>query len=341
MLKNKPFDIFTLQWHITNSCQLRCKHCYVDFSNINSISIENFTSALNNYINFIKYFWIKWKIYYTWWDPLLHKNFWEIIDITKSNNIDVSLFWNFHLLNEDNIQKLFDKDIKFYQLSMEWLKEVHDNIRWIWTFDGVVDAIQKLETKWINTLVNMTISKLNKDKLIPLIEYLAYNTMLSRFDFVRVVPMWKSSKDIILSDSEFKSLLLEILKLEEKIKNDWKKLIIWKKDHLWKLLYYENDKLKINLDEKAYWCWMVYRHLTVIETWDIYICRKLPIKIWNIITDDLIDMYENSEIVSNILNMQVIEGCNGCNLEKICRWCPAVTYWLYKSFQKDPQCWIK
>jgi MoaA/NifB/PqqE/SkfB family radical SAM enzyme len=32
MIEKRPFKEFTLQWHITNACQLRCKHCYVDFS---------------------------------------------------------------------------------------------------------------------------------------------------------------------------------------------------------------------------------------------------------------------------------------------------------------------
>ena len=334
MQENKPFDIFTLQRHITNDCQLRCKHCYVDFSKKQSINIDDFKKWLDNYKKFLLHYWITWKIYYTWGDPLLHERFWEIISLSKKNGLDVWLFWNFHLLNEENVQKLYDNEIKFYQLSMEWTKEVHDSIRWKWTFDWVVHAIQTLEEKWISTLVNMTLSKMNIRELVPLIEFLAYNTDLSRFDFVRVVPIWKAWKDILLTDDELKSVFLEVLKLEKKIKQDWKKLIIWKKDHLWKLLYYEAERLKINMEDKS------YGHLTVIENGDIYLCRKIPIKIWNIITDDLVEIYKHNKMISDAINMRLITGCHWCKLEYVCRWCPAVTYWLSKGFTlKDPQCW--
>lgn len=340
MQKNKPFDIFTLQWHITNSCQLRCKHCYVDFSKPLLLDIWNFQTALDNYERFLEYFWIQWKLYLTGWDPFLHPDFWNIVSLTMEKGIEVSLFWNYHQLHNRNIQKLIDNNIKFYQLSLEWLKETHDDIRWLGTFEGVLDAIEKLESKWIYTLVNMTLSKMNQDQLLPLVEFLAYHTNLSRFDFVRVVPLWKSSVEIMVEKLKFRSILLKLLELETKLKNDWRKLVIWKKDHLWKLLYYEFDKLKIDLDDKVHGCWMVYRHLTVVENGDIYLCRKLPIKLGNIVKDNLIKIYEQNEIIQKVLDDTFVEGCNGCKLKKVCKWCPAVTYWSKWNLQeKDPQCW--
>jgi hypothetical protein len=72
----------------------------------------------------------------------------------------------------------------------------------------------------------MTISKWNIDNIIPLIKYLAKNTKLSRFDFVRVVPLGKASKNIMISDKDFKSLLLDILKVEEELKREKYKLVI-------------------------------------------------------------------------------------------------------------------
>jgi radical SAM protein with 4Fe4S-binding SPASM domain len=190
--------------------------------------------------------------------------------------------------------------------------------------------------------VNMTVSKWNIDQVIPLITYLAKNTKLSRFDFVRVVPMWKASKDIMVSDKEFRKLLYEVLKLEQKLKLKNYKLQIWKKDHLWKLLYFENNKLNIDLDDKAYGCWMWYRHLTIIENWDVLLCRKLPIKIWNIKKRDLISIYENSLYIDKIHKWTLIKWCSNCQLKNVCRWCPAVNYGLYGKMtnDKDPQCWI-
>ncbi|MCF7835269.1 radical SAM protein [Candidatus Gracilibacteria bacterium] len=341
MQKNKPFDIFTLQRHITNNCQLRCKHCYVDFSKPVSINMSDFHKALDNYKRFLSYFGIKGKIYYTGGDPFLHQNFWDIILHTKKNNIDVSIFGNYHFLNDVNINRLYKNGIKFYQLSIEGLEKVHDQIRGTGTFNGVIDAINRLEKRGIYTLVNMTLSKLNIDQLIPLIKFLAYNTNLSRFDFVRVIPIGKAKDNITLNDNDFKNILLDVLNIENKIKEDGKKLTIGKKDHLRSLLYFQANRLKIDINDKVNGCGMVYRHLSIIENGDIYVCRKLPIKVGNIIKDDLIDIYKNNKIVSQILEMNFVNGCKGCELNNICRGCPAVTYGYYGNLlKKDPQCWV-
>lgn len=343
MQEKKPFKQFTLQWHITNACQLRCKHCYVDFSKPVALPFETIIKWIDNYISFLEKYNIEWKIYFTWWDPWLYPKFKDIVDYSTDNWIKVSLFWNYHLLTDKNISWLKEKWINFYQLSIEWLHDMHDNIRWKWTFNEVVKAIDKLENNDIFSLVNMTVSKWNINEVIPLIKYLARNTKLSRFDFVRVVPMGKASKDIMISDKEFKKLLLDILKVEEELKLEKCKLKIWKKDHLWKLLYSENNKLNIDLDDKVHGCWMWYRHLTVIENWDVLLCRKLPIKIWNIKEKSLIDIYENSLYIDKIHKWNLIEWCSNCKLKNVCKGCPAINYSLYWKINNkiDPQCWIK
>ena len=64
---------------------------------------------------------------------------------------------------------------------------------------------------------------------------------------------------------------------------------------------------------------MVYRHLTVIENGDIYLCRKLPIKVGNILEDDLVRMYERNDIINKVFRGELIKECNACKLKKVCR----------------------
>nr|MDD3720747.1 radical SAM protein [Candidatus Gracilibacteria bacterium] len=342
MQEKKPFKLFTLQWHITNACQLRCKHCYVDFSKPVALDFNSISSGIDNYISFLRKYNIEGKVYFTGGDPWLYPKFKDIVEYSLKNGLKVSLFGNYHLLTDKNIAWLKEKGINFYQLSIEGLENKHEEIRGKGTFKEVVKAIEKLENNNIQSLVNMTVSKWNINEVIPLIEYLARNTKLSRFDFVRVVPMGKASKNIMVTNSEFKDLLLKILKVEEKLKSEKCKLQIGKKDHLWKLLYYENNKLNIDLDDKVYGCGMGYRHLTVIENGDVLLCRKLPIKIGNITENSLIDIYENSLYIDKIHKGNLIKGCLKCKLKNVCRGCPAVNYGLYKNFNKiDSQCWIK
>lgn len=340
MWENKPFDDFTLQRHITNNCELRCKHCYVDFSKIQSTSLKDFTIWLENYNNFLRHYGINGRIYLTWGDTLLHPQIRDIIDLAKQSWLEIALFGNYHLLTKENIVRLSSLNIKFYQLSMEWLEEKHDEIRGSGTFHKVVEAINALEQEWVYTIVNFTLSEMNKNDLVPLIEYLAYNTNLSRFDFVRVVPIWKASRDMIVDGNELKKILYNVLEVEKKLKKENKKLVIGKKDHLWKLLYDENDKLRIDLNNKAFGCWMWYRHLSILENGNILLCRKIPISIGNLFVDNLINLYQENHNLQSILDSSFIKQCESCKLNLVCKWCPAVSFWLNNGFEsKDPQCW--
>lgn len=340
----KPFKEFTIQFHITNKCKMHCKHCYIDDSvKGEEISIEKFGKSLKNYINFLRYHKLKGKIYFTGGDPLLHKNFWDILKMANKENIAFAIMGNYHLLNEENIKKLKKYNIHFYQLSLEGTKKTHESIRGKGNFQETIEAIELLESNGIKTIVNTTLSNQNINDIIPLIKILS-RTSLSRFDFVRIVPIGRGvvQKNDLTSPMKFKNLLLKILKIEQEIKKYNNKLQIGKKDHLWKLLYFENNKLRIDLSNPAYGCGMGYRHLTILPNGDILLCRKIDKKIGNILNNDLISLYKNNDLIKKILKNNLIKNCLKCNLKNVCRGCPAVGYALYKSFEKaDPQCWLK
>ena len=78
---------FAFQWHITDTCDQRCQHCYI-FSENNNIpliemSYENIESVFENCMdmckksNRIPYFYI------TGGDPILHKDFWRMMEMFK------------------------------------------------------------------------------------------------------------------------------------------------------------------------------------------------------------------------------------------------------------------
>lgn len=338
----KPFKEFSLQWHITNHCEMNCRHCYInDAEKKFTITKEQFFSALQKYIAFLNYYDLNGRIYFTGGDPLLHNSFKNFLEEASRNGIKIAIMGNYHQLNDKNISLLKRYDIRFYQLSLDGTKKYHEAIRGAKTFDATIKAINLLENNGIFTIINMTLMKDNINQMIPLIKILS-KTKLSRFDFVRVVPMGKSNKQDLIKPLYFRKLLLSLLKLESEMKQQGKKLEIGKKDHLWKLLYFENNRLKININEKAYGCGMGFRHLTILPNGNVLLCRKIEKKIGNIITDDLIEIYKENKIIQKTHKCALIESCHGCKIEKVCRGCPAIGYAINGDFKyKDPQCWRK
>lgn len=338
----KPFKIFTLQWFITKKCELQCPHCYRGVFPGEEMKLKEFKIALKNYLNFLKYFNLKeGRITFIGGDPLLHKNFWEILKLSRKFSLGVAVAGNPHLLNYKTVKKLKKFQIRFYQMSLEGLKKTNGYFRGKDNFEKVINAIHLLEAMGIPTVINMTISKRNRKEVIPLIKFLS-QTPLSYFDFVRIVPLGRGQKykKDLLSPLSFRNLLIEILQTEKEIQVYNKKLKIGKKDHLWKLLYFELGKLRINLNRLEYGCGMAYRHFSIFPTGDIYLCSKIPIKVGNLLEKDLITIFKTSPIIKLILKNELISACRKCKLKYVCRGCPAIAYNIYKDFKhRDPQCW--
>ena len=220
------------------------------------------------------------------------------------------------------------------------LKDNHEKTRGKGTFERVLNAIDLLETAGITAVVNMTVTAENIHDVVPLIRMLS-TTKLSRFDLTRVVPIGSAQHQKIISPERFRELLLSILDVEDEIKAAGVKLKIGKKDHLWKLLYDEHDKLRIDMDDIYHGCGMVIRHMTVLPTGEIYPCRKLEIPLGNILEQSLIDIFEKNDFAQKVRCNDLIKGCASCRLKNVCRGCPSVTYGYYSHFNsKEPQCWM-
>ena len=82
----KPY--FAFQWHITDACDQRCKHCYI-FAEYNCKKLTEMTwekmrqvvsscEEMCEKIGRTPYFYI------TGGDPILHKDFWKLAELLKA-----------------------------------------------------------------------------------------------------------------------------------------------------------------------------------------------------------------------------------------------------------------
>ena len=74
---------FSFQWHITDWCDQRCKHCYI-FSEghpeLLSVSVERAKTVVDNCLDMCDKMGDRFPyLYITGGDPLLHPHVWEIL----------------------------------------------------------------------------------------------------------------------------------------------------------------------------------------------------------------------------------------------------------------------
>ena len=91
-MTKKPF---AMQWHITNKCDQRCKHCYIYEGKEKEVclelNLEVLIKILENFINSCERLNVYPTIALTGGDPLLYKDFWGLLEAIKHYNISFSI----------------------------------------------------------------------------------------------------------------------------------------------------------------------------------------------------------------------------------------------------------
>lgn len=106
-----------LQWHITNRCNKRCKHCYQEDYNGTEFTINDLIKFGNQYIKLLCEYNklnnqnLKGQINITGGEPFIKEDIWQLLDFFKQNNkyFDFGILTNGLLLNDENIHGFFEK----------------------------------------------------------------------------------------------------------------------------------------------------------------------------------------------------------------------------------------
>lgn len=334
---------FTFQWHITDACDQRCKHCYI-FAEDHSISLKetslsDINSIFQNCLDMctkldrIPYFYI------TGGDPLLHKDFWKLVKILKEHSIAFGILGNPFHLNQEVCEKLKFYGCDKYQMSLDGLEQTHDFIRKTGSFTTTLEKIDLLKKADIKSAIMTTVSKLNLSEIPKLIDTVVHYEV-DIFAFARYCPT-SLEKNLHISPQEYKYFLEICWKKFEDYKDS--KTAFNLKDHLWTLFLYEKGEFIIpsNLQDDIIYdgCNCANSHLTILPNGDVLACRRMDSTVGNVYKERL-DTIFLSEKMDDYRNYEAFEKCSKCELLRFCRGCPAVAYgYTHNMYSPDPQCW--
>lgn len=337
---------FAFQWHITEECDQRCKHCYIFAENackkLDAMTWEQMQSVVDNAEEFCKTYGRLPYFYITGGDPILHPDFWNLMDLLKEKKIPFTILGNpFHLTSE-NLKKLKDCGCDKYQLSIDGMRKTHDWFRKPGSFDETIEKIGMIRKAGITAVVMTTVSSVNI-KEVPDIIDIVVKAKADVFAFARYVPT-SDEKSTGISPMKYRELLAACDEKYKKYKDDPECVTFFnKKDHLWTLYQYEIGDFKIPDTAKK---GMIYGgcncgncHITILPTGDVYACRRVAeSKVGNVFEDRLKDLWVKQ--AEEYRDYTRFSKCSKCKLLAWCRGCPAVAKGTYGDFYaEDPQCW--
>ena len=136
-------EYFAFQWHITEACDQRCKHCYIyalgSHAKFQAMALEDMVRVIENCQAFCRKAGRLPYFYLTGGEPILHPQFWQLAGLLKARGLPFAILGNPFHLTDDVCQKLRDHGCRKYQLSLDGLRETHDRIRRPGSYDETLD----------------------------------------------------------------------------------------------------------------------------------------------------------------------------------------------------------
>jgi len=140
--------------HITNKCNLKCRHCYIDKKGMD-MDLNVFGRVIEEFYNMGGI-----KVMITGGEPLLHPEVKEILRITANYGIRLELLTNGTVINEKNAE-LIRKYVDEVQISIDGVKG-HDKLRGEWSLEKTLNGIKFLEG--VDLSVATMITRFNRDE---------------------------------------------------------------------------------------------------------------------------------------------------------------------------------
>lgn len=319
---------FTLQWHITQSCDLHCKHCY-DRSNRSNMALEDAITVLDNLHAFCKSKNVRGAISFTGGNPLMYPHFMDLYREASKRNFTISILGN--PASREIIEEIVSiQKPSLFQLSLEGLPEQNDFIRGKGHFRRVIEFLGTLRDMNIFSMIMLTLTNRNMSDILPLGELL--EDKVDRFHFNRLSMVGEGSNLCLPERSEYISFLESYMKATERNR------ILGLKDNMFSILRYKNG-LKPFGGCTTYGCGAAFNFLAVLSDGEVHACRKFPSPVGNIFKQSFADIYE-SDIAKRYRNG--CEECRSCVIRPVCGGCLAVSHSLGLNIfeEKDPFCFM-
>lgn len=342
----EPQDFF-IQYHLTERCNLRCRHCYQTGGKADEMSFEEIKDVAAEVsemlgawsetfgMNFSPSFNI------TGGEPLLRKDLFEVLEHLGKKGFELYLLTNGVLIDRERAGMLVDLGVKGVQVSIEGPEEVHEGIRGKGSFAASLKGVQCLVEAGMVVTLNTTLSEMNAKHFMDMVS-LSSSLGVRKLGYSRLVPYGRGKEMIgsMLATEEVKELYEAIGSL------DTGKLKLVTGDPI-------VSQMSSGIDDGGGTvplggCAAGLSGLTILPDGTITPCRRLPVPLGNVRKDSLREVWAASPVLEALRDKARYGGkCGQCKRWENCRGCRAIAY-AYSAAKgeadilaDDPQCFIK
>lgn len=350
----KPFTSyapFLIVWNFTKACNLRCIHCYeaAEKPSPDELTTKEAFDAVDKMADAgVAY------VALSGGEPLVRPDFFEVAERIREREMAFSIATNGTLLTKEIVKKLEKLKCLYVQISLDGAKpETHNSFRGANAFERTVKGIKNAVKSKMTVGVATTVTKHNYNE-VPEIINLAEKLGADLFMHYNFIPTGRGKEIINLDISpKEREELLKMLAEETKKRENFLLLStapqygrVCTEYSLVSLTHfdtfgqqYPSDNISF-LAEFIGGCGTGRLYMALEPNGDLEPCVFIPIKIGNIKTDDLLDVWHNSPVLNKIRDRNNFSGnCSVCKNKNICGGCRARAYAYFGDLSApDPGC---
>ncbi len=322
-------SVFTLQWHITNACDLHCKHCY-DREKRSPLTAEEGLGIIDDFERFCQEKNVRGHICFSGGNPFMSPHFFRLYEAAADKGFAVSILGN--PVSEEELQRALDIRMpEFFQVSLEGLEEHNDVIRGEGYYRSVMDFLDLLREKEVSSAVMLTLTKANMDQILSLAERLREKTDF--FTFNRLSQVGEGAGLLLPEKKAYRQFL------EDYVAAAQDNPAIGMKDNLVNILR-EQRGIQPFGGCTGFGCGAAFNFVALLPDGEVHACRKFPSLIGNILESDFLSLYESEKAKQYRAGPQ---SCSECRLRPVCGGCMAVVHGmgLDPFVEKDPFCFFE
>ncbi len=328
-----PNEAFYLQWHITDCCNLSCAHCYRD-SIKSDLSLPQLKNVFSNFQRLrVSMHQKKARVQIAGGEPLLSEHIFSILDLISGAGFQSRILTNGTLVDSKIAKEIKSHGCRVVQISIDGAKITHDAIRGEGSFERAIEGAKFLREQKVEVTFSMTLSRQNVAQIKDVFEIARQNAQ--RVSFHRLVPCGRSTnlRAQLLGNDEIKKAFEEIWHCRE-VRD---KLEVPLRDPLWKPF-----TRRVDVDPYVDGCSIGYGGICVESNGDVYPCRRMPVRVGNALSDELLDVWHSQRMVT-LRNRDLLKGrCGSCPLRWKCGGCRAIGWAVSDDmFAEDPQCFYR
>ncbi len=338
---------FFVQWHLTERCNLHCRHCYQEGLSSPELSLPEIRQVVEEIDEMVRAWSEAYEISFspsinvTGGEPFFRSDLFEILEAMGRKGFDRYLLSNGILINRERAKRLAGLSVKGVQVSLEGPEEIHESLRGKGSFSASLKGIGHLIAEGIVVTLNMTLSEINAGTIGEMVA-LTKSLGVGRLGFSRLVPSGKGTE------------LLPYLLSKEKVRDLYEGIFSRTPEGV---EIVTGDPVATQMDRfgdsedlgsvPLGGCAAGLSGLTILSDGTVTPCRRLPIPIGNVKKDSLRELWVSSPVLESLRDKSQYQGkCGSCKRWAACRGCRAIAY-AYSSTQgegdflaEDPQCFL-